>query len=152
MMSLLVRLVIVVITFLLSSVVCATVFFVMKQEKSWTNLLVIDPKIYLYGVGGYLVDGVKLLLNGEAIILLPVLIAILLGFLLRIRTFFYYVPAGGLAVFMIPVLLGFSATSALQQPDEISSFLYLVSGAVAGFCYWLIGGANAVPEKGVSFF
>ena len=152
MMSLLVRLVIVVISFLLSSVVGATVFFCLKQEKSWEALLALDPKIYLYGVGGYLLEGIKMLLAGGYMVLLPVLVGIVVGFLLRIRTIFYYVPAGGLAIFMIPVLVGFSTTSAFEQPDDTSTFLYLVSGAAAGFSYWLIGGANAVPKRGTSFF
>ncbi len=146
------RLVIVTISFLLSAVACATVFFALKRQETWNGLILTDPKIYLYGVGGYLLDGIKMALAGGYLLYMPVLAVILVGFLLRIRTVLYYAPAGGLALLMVPVLAGFSQTAAFAQPDEASTFLYLVSGAAGGFSYWLIGGANAVPKRGTSFF
>ena len=151
MMSLLVRLVIVTISFLLSAVVCAAVFFALKRQETWDGLLLTDPKTYLYGVGAYLLEGIKMAFVGGYLLYMPVLAVILVGFLLRIRTVLYYVPAGGLALLMVPVLAGFLQTAAFAQPDEASTFLYLVSGAAGGFAYWLIGGANAVPKRGTSF-
>ncbi len=153
MLSFMVRLFIVCISFILSAALCATVFFILKKQALGVDPFVLDPQVFLYGVGNLLLDGLKIIPKyGVLTVLGPVFAMIVIGFLLRIRTLFYYVPAGGLALLAMPVLMHYSQTTVYQQPDETNIFLYMVSGSAAGLFYWLIGGANAVPKRGTSFF
>ncbi len=153
MLSFFVRFFIVAISFVLSAALCATVFFILKHQGQGVDPFSIDPQVFLYAVGNSLLNGLKMIPEYGVLTLLgPVFSVIVIGFLLRIRTLFYYVPAGGLALLAMPILMHYAQTTTYQQPDETSIFLYMVSGSAAGFFYWMIGGANAVPKRGVSFF
>lgn len=79
---------------------------------------------------------------GPALTVLPALLAVILGEVLRLRSVIYYMIAGGAAMIAIPLLY--------QTGDGISSVpntrfmvIFLASGFVAGFIYWLIAGRRA---------
>jgi hypothetical protein len=78
-----------------------------------------------------------------ALTALPALIAVVIGEALRIRSWMYYVLAGGAALAAIPLL----AASPSPNLAAVAASQYLAIFAAAGFAgglvYWLLAGARA---------
>ena len=76
--------------------------------------------------------------------LLPALLLVIVGEVARIRSAFYYVVGGGVALAVVPLL------TRIGQPDarvlELSPVVWQVlatAGFAGGFVYWLLAGRNA---------
>ena len=74
---------------------------------------------------------------------LPALIGVAVGEVLRIRSWMYYVLAGGAALASIPIL-------AAPDPADLSRIIaspymtiFAAAGFAGGFVYWLLAGARA---------
>jgi hypothetical protein len=80
---------------------------------------------------------------GPALTALPALIAVVAGEVLRIRSWMYYVPAGGLSLAAIPIL---AAPATAEVPAVLASHamtIFATAGFAGGFLYWLLAGARA---------
>jgi hypothetical protein len=78
-----------------------------------------------------------------ALTALPALAAAIVGEVLRIRSWIYYLLAGGASLAAIPLLV---ATSSADLPSIATSrymAIFLASGFAGGFIYWLLAGARA---------
>ena len=80
---------------------------------------------------------------GPALTALPALIAVVAGEIMHVRSWMYYVLAGGLALAAIPIL-------AAPETAELSSILashamtiFATAGFAGGLVYWLLAGARA---------
>ncbi len=74
---------------------------------------------------------------------LPALLAVVAGEVLRIRSWMYYVLAGGASLAAIPIL---AAPEAAQLPAILASHyltIFAAAGFAGGFVYWLLAGARA---------
>ena len=74
---------------------------------------------------------------------LPGLIAVVAGEVLRIRSWMYYVLAGGASLAAIPIL---AAREAADLPRIIASpymTIFAAAGFAGGFVYWLLAGSRA---------
>jgi hypothetical protein len=74
---------------------------------------------------------------------LPALIGVVAGEVLRIRSWMYYVLAGGASLAAIPIL---AAPDAAQLPAILASqymTIFAAAGFAGGFIYWLLAGARA---------
>jgi len=74
---------------------------------------------------------------------LPALIAVVAGEVLRIRSWMYYVLAGGASLASIPIL---AAPETAQLPGILASHymtIFAAAGFAGGFVYWLLAGARA---------
>jgi hypothetical protein len=74
---------------------------------------------------------------------LPGLIAVVAGEVLRIRSWMYYVLAGGVALAVIPIL---AAPQTAELADVVGSHamtVFAAAGFAGGFVYWLLAGARA---------
>jgi hypothetical protein len=78
-----------------------------------------------------------------ALTALPALIAVVAGEVMRVRSWMYYVLAGGLSLAAIPIL-------AAPETAELSSILashamtiFATAGFAGGLLYWLLAGARA---------
>ncbi len=75
--------------------------------------------------------------------LLPALAVAIIGEVARIRSFLYYLLAGGAAAALMPLISG--------PPEGVESATYsahyfaiiATAGFAGGFVYWLIAGRNA---------
>jgi hypothetical protein len=79
---------------------------------------------------------------GPVLTALPALIAVVAG-VLRIRSWMYYVPAGGLSLAAIPIL---AAPETAEVPAVLASHamtIFATAGFAGGFLYWLLAGARA---------
>jgi len=74
---------------------------------------------------------------------LPGLIAVVAGEVLRIRSWMYYVLAGGLSLAVIPILV---APETADLPRILASHylaIFAASGFAGGLIYWLLAGSRA---------
>ena len=74
---------------------------------------------------------------------LPAAIAAIVGEALQIRSWMYYVLAGGAAMAAIPMLA--SPRTALLPPIPTGQYMtiFAAAGFVGGFVYWLLAGRGA---------
>ena len=74
---------------------------------------------------------------------LPALIAIVAGEALKIRSWMFYVLAGGASLAVIPVL---ATPDVAELPKIIASHymtIFAAAGFAGGFVYWLLAGSRA---------
>jgi hypothetical protein len=80
---------------------------------------------------------------GPALTALPALIAVVAGEIMRVRSWLYYVLAGGLALASIPIL---GAPDNVELSSIIASHamtIFATAGFAGGLVYWLLAGARA---------
>jgi hypothetical protein len=80
---------------------------------------------------------------GPALTVLPGLIAVVIGEVLKIRSWMYYVPAGGAAVAVIPVLAAPQTADLVEIVSSHATTIFAAAGFAGGFIYWLLAGARA---------
>ena len=74
---------------------------------------------------------------------LPALIGVAAGEVLRIRSWMYYVLAGGASLAALPIL---AAPETAELPGILASqymTIFATAGFAGGFVYWLLAGARA---------
>ena len=75
--------------------------------------------------------------------ILPAVALVIFGEVARIRSIYYYVVGGGLALVAIPALIQVSSVGTVQMPSTIVWQVFATAGFLGGFTYWLIAGRNA---------
>jgi hypothetical protein len=80
---------------------------------------------------------------GPALTALPALIAVVVGEVLKIRSWMYYVPAGGAALAAIPILAAPQSLELAQVVGSPAMTVFAAAGFAGGFVYWLLAGARA---------
>jgi hypothetical protein len=78
-----------------------------------------------------------------ALTIVPALVAVVIGEALRIRSWMYYVLAGGAAMAAIPILAAPQADHLPAIPAGQYMTIFAAAGFVGGFAYWLLAGRNA---------
>ena len=76
-----------------------------------------------------------------ALTALPAVVAAVIGEIFSIRSFLYYVVAGGLALAAIPVLAGSAGEITVPAADYMT--IFASAGFIGGAVYWAIAGRNA---------
>lgn len=80
---------------------------------------------------------------GPALTALPGLLAVIAGEVLHLRSWIYYVLAGGAALAIVPVLAAPEGAGVPALPAADYTAIFAVSGFAAGFLYWLLAGRRA---------
>ena len=78
-----------------------------------------------------------------ALTALPGVVAAIVGEVLHIRSFTYYVLAGGLALAAIPFLVGAEPGVETALPSADYMTIFASAGFTGGAVYWLIAGRGA---------
>lgn len=79
-----------------------------------------------------------------ALTALPALAAAVAGEVLRVRSWMYYVLAGGAALAAIPLLAGAGLEETAQSiPASEYMTIFATAGFAGGFIYWLLAGRGA---------
>jgi hypothetical protein len=101
-----------------------------------------DP---LFRHGGATAFGVVLFTGFVAPTLtaLPAFVAVVVGEVLRLRSWLYYVLAGGASLAAVPLLAGLQANGAPDIPASEYMTIFATAGFAGGFIYWLLAGARA---------
>jgi hypothetical protein len=78
-----------------------------------------------------------------ALTILPALAAVIAGEVLRIRSWMYYVLAGGASLVAIPLLTSPRVEDIQALPASPYMPIFAAAGFIGGFVYWLLAGARA---------
>ncbi|ODA68073.1 hypothetical protein A7A08_01243 [Methyloligella halotolerans] len=73
---------------------------------------------------------------------LPALIAVVIGEVLKFRSWMYYVIAGGISLLAVPLLVGTPGELSTLPPPQATA-IFATAGFTGGFVYWLICGRGA---------
>jgi hypothetical protein len=76
-----------------------------------------------------------------ALTILPALAAAIAGEALKVRSWMYYVLAGGAALAAVPLLAGDPASAGLPAGQYMT--IFAAAGFAGGFVYWLLAGRSA---------
>ena len=88
-------------------------------------------------IGAYLFAGTVT----PALTILPAIAAAIAGEALKLRSWMYYVLAGGAALAAIPLLAGDPAAAGLPEGQYVT--IFAAAGFAGGFVYWLLAGRRA---------
>lgn len=78
-----------------------------------------------------------------ALTILPALLVAVIGEVGHIRSWLYYILAGGLGALSIPLLYVVLSPEQVEMPSQQFLTIFATSGFGAGFLYWLIAGRRA---------
>lgn len=85
-------------------------------------------------------QGLALVASGSII---PALLVIFVGEIVRIRSVIYYVAGGGAALAAVPLLARVQQSGAFAMPEHTVWQVFATAGFAGGLVYWLIAGRNA---------
>jgi hypothetical protein len=80
---------------------------------------------------------------GPALTALPGLIAVVVGEVLKVRSWMYYVLAGGASLAAIPVLAAPPSVDLATVVGSHAMTVFAAAGFAGGFVYWLLAGTRA---------
>ena len=131
--------------FVLAVVVALGVLFVLGALWVGNELRAAAPHDPMLRHGAASVFGLVLFVGTvtPALTVLAGAIAAIAGEALRIRSWMYYVLAGGAAMAAIPVLASPRADNLPALPAGQYMTIFAAAGFVGGFIYWLFTGARA---------
>jgi hypothetical protein len=78
-----------------------------------------------------------------ALTALPAVVAAVAGEVLRIRSWIYYVLAGGASLAAIPLLVASSSADVPSIATSQYMAIFVAAGFAGGFIYWLLAGCRA---------
>ncbi len=78
-----------------------------------------------------------------ALTALPALVAVVAGEVLKLRSWMYYVLAGGASLAAVPLLVTARAADLPALPASQYMTIFAAAGFAGGFVYWLLAGARA---------
>ncbi len=78
-----------------------------------------------------------------ALTALPAILAAMVGEVLPVRSWLYYVPAGGAALAVVPLLTGAPPADLPALPPGQYLTIFAAAGFAGGFVYWLLAGRRA---------
>jgi len=138
------RMVWVVVAFALAAVVALAVLFALGAVWVGDELRAAAPNEPVIRHGGASALGFVLFAGTvtPALTALPALVAMVVGEILRIRSWMYYVLAGG-ASLAAPLLVAPTAADLPAVATSQYMTIFAAAGFAGGFIYWLLAGARA---------
>jgi len=137
--------IVVVVAFCVAAGVALAVLLALGSMWVGDELRAAAPNDPLFRHGGAAAFGVVLFTGfvAPALTAIPAFIAVVVGEVLRLRSWAYYVLAGGASLAAIPLLAGASANGAAEIPAGEYMTIFATAGFAGGFIYWLMAGARA---------
>jgi len=137
--------IVVVMAFGLAAGVALAVLLALGSMWVGDELRAAAPNDPLFRHGGAAAFGVVLFTGfvAPALTAIPAFIAVVVGEVLRLRSWVYYVLAGGASLAAIPLLAGASVNGAAGLPAGEYMTIFATAGFAGGFIYWLMAGARA---------
>jgi len=135
------RIFVVAFAFLLATLAAIFVVLTLGLERVTGELHRLAPDGDFVSTSFSLMDQGLALLAGLSII--PALLVIFVGEIVRIRSLVYYVAGGGAALAAVPLLARMQQSGAFAMPEQTVWQVFATAGFAGGFVYWLIAGRNA---------
>ena len=135
------RIIVVAFAFFLATMAAGFVLFTLGLER-------VTGELHRLGSDGDTVTAsLSMLDQGLALVasvsIIPALLVIFVGEIVRIRSVIYYVAGGGAALAAVPLLARVQQSGAFAMPEHTVWQVSATAGFAAGLVYWLIAGRNA---------
>lgn len=135
----------VVVAFILAALAAIMVLFALGAIWAGDEIRAAAPNHPLVRHGGEAALGFVVFAGtvAPALNALPALLGVIVGEILRIRSWMYYVLAGGASLAAVPLLI---APASADLPSILASqyiTIFAAAGFAGGFVYWLLAGARA---------
>ena len=135
------RIIVAVFAFFLATMAAGFVLFTLGLER-------VTGELHRLGSDGDTVTAsLSMLDQGLALVasvsIIPALLVIFVGEIVRIRSVIYYVAGGGAALAAVPLLARVQQSGAFAMPEHTVWQVSATAGFAAGLVYWLIAGRNA---------
>lgn len=139
------RIIVVVVAFCVAAGTALAVLFALGALWVGDELRAVAPDDPLLQHGGATAFGVVLFTGfvAPALTALPAVFAVVVGEVLRLRSWVYYVLTGGASLAAIPLLAGAASNGAPALPASEYMTIFATAGFAGGFIYWLLAGARA---------
>lgn len=139
------RCIVVVVAFCVAAGMALAVLFALGAMWVGDELRAAAPDDPFLRNGGAAAFGVLLFTGfvAPALTALPAVFAVIIGEVLRLRSWVYYVLAGGASLVAVPILAGASSNGAPALPASEYMTIFAAAGFAGGFIYWLLAGARA---------
>jgi len=135
------RIIVVAFAFFLATMAAGFVLFTLGLERVTGELHRLGPD------GDTVTASLSMLDQGLALVasvsIIPALLVIFVGEIVRIRSVIYYVAGGGAALAAVPLLARVQQSGAFAMPEHTVWQVSATAGFAAGLVYWLIAGRNA---------
>ena len=133
------RLILVPIAFVIAALIALFVLVTLGSERithamQGSDEVSLSAAVELFG---------QAVLLTSAMTIVPALALVIIGEVARIRSIYYYVVGGGLALVSIPLIAQLGQGESLVMPGTVVLQVFATSGFLAGFTYWLIAGRTA---------
>jgi hypothetical protein len=135
----------VILAFCFAAFVAVAVLFALGAIWVGDELRAAAPHDPVLHYGGAPVFGMVLFTGtvAPALTSLPGLIAAVAGEVLRLRSWMYYVLAGGVALAAVPLLASTESSDFAAVASSQYMAIFLAAGFAGGFVYWLLAGRSA---------
>ena len=135
------RIIVVAFAFFLATMAAGFVLFTLGLER-------VTGELHRLGSDGDTVTAsLSMLDQGLALVasvsIIPALLVIFVGEIVRIRSVIYYVAGGGAALAAVPLLARVQQSGAFAMPEHTVWQVFATAGFAGGLVYWLIAGRNA---------
>jgi hypothetical protein len=133
------------VAFCLAAFLALAVLFTLGSIWVGGELRAAAPHDPILSHGGATVFGVALFAGTvtPALTAVPALLAVVVGEVLRLRSWIYYVLAGGASLIAVPLLAGGMPDVSASVPASEYMTIFATAGFAGGFTYWLLAGARA---------
>lgn len=135
------RIIVVAFAFFLATMAAGFVLFTLGLERVTGELHRLGPD------GDTVTASLSMLDQGLALVasvsIIPALLVIFVGEIVRIRSVIYYVAGGGAALAAVPLLARVQQSGAFAMPEHTVWQVFATAGFAGGLVYWLIAGRNA---------
>jgi hypothetical protein len=135
------RIIVVAFAFFLATMAAGFVLFTLGLERVTGELHRLGPD------GDTVTASLSMLDQGLALVasvsIIPALLVIFVGEIVRIRSVIYYVAGGGAALAAVPLLARVQQSGAFAMPEHTVWQVFATAGFAGGLLYWLIAGRNA---------
>jgi len=135
------RIIVVAFAFFLATMAAGFVLFTLGLERVTGELHRLGPD------GDTVTASLSMLDQGLALVasvsIIPALLVIFVGEIVRIHSVIYYVAGGSAALAAVPLLARVQQSGAFAMPEHTVWQVFATAGFAGGLVYWLIAGRNA---------
>jgi hypothetical protein len=134
------RIILLPIAFVLAAAVTLFVIFSLGQERVVQTLSARSGEIPFDAIFDIVAKALRF---ATVYTLVPALLLIIVGEAARIRSALYYIVGGGIALAVVPLLVGVGQATTAPEFSAVAWQVLGTAGFAGGFVYWLLAGRTA---------
>jgi hypothetical protein len=134
------RIILLPIAFVLAAVATLFVIFSLGQERVVQTISARPGEIPFDAILDIVAKALRF---ATVYTLVPALLLVIVGEAARIRSVVYYIVGGGVALAVVPLLIGIGQPTTGLELSPVAWQVLATAGFAGGFVYWLLAGRTA---------